>query len=54
MFHQIQLIRLVCNLTDCYKLSVRENRVTIKGSAASGVFYGVQTQRSPIKDLRKI
>lgn len=51
-FHQIQLVRLnwlvSVSSNECYKLSVRENRVTIEGSAASGVFYGVQTLRKAL------
>lgn len=50
-FHQIQLVKLVVSSflgRDCYQLSVRENRITIEGSAASGVFYGVQTLRKAL------
>lgn len=49
-FHQIQLVvrlKLVSN-EDCYRISVRENGVTIEGGAASGVFYGVQTLRKAL------
>lgn len=52
-FHQIQLVRLVngnlvSSFEDGYRISVRENRVTVEGSAASGVFYGVQTLRKAL------
>lgn len=55
-FHQIQLVRLVSisSFEDGYRMTVRENGITIEGSAASGVFYGVQTLRKALFPLTRL